>query len=60
LQTVAEGIERTEQLDFLQQEGCDLYQGFLFSKPVSSSVFSELFNSDRNEKTAANTYEKRL
>jgi len=34
LQTVAEGIETREQLDFLREKGCDLGQGFLFSKPV--------------------------
>ncbi len=45
LQTVAEGIETTDQLNYLKQEGCDQYQGYLFSKPVSSSDFSELFAS---------------
>ncbi|KPJ98254.1 MAG: hypothetical protein AMJ60_08945 [Desulfobacterales bacterium SG8_35] len=58
LLTVAEGVETMEQLDFLQQEGCDLYQGFLFSKPVSSTVFSELFNSDRNGNRGVSTFEK--
>ena len=45
LQTVAEGIETSEQLEFLQQEGCDLYQGYLFSKPVSSAELSQLLTS---------------
>jgi EAL domain-containing protein (putative c-di-GMP-specific phosphodiesterase class I) len=45
LQTVAEGIETPEQLEFLQQEGCDLYQGYLFSKPVSSAELSQLLTS---------------
>ena len=43
LQTVAEGIETQEQLNYLQQEGCDLYQGFLYSRPVPSSEFSGIF-----------------
>ena len=36
LLTVAEGVETKEQLRFLQDEGCDQYQGFLYSPPVPS------------------------
>jgi EAL domain-containing protein (putative c-di-GMP-specific phosphodiesterase class I) len=36
LLTVAEGVETREQLNFLKNEGCDQYQGFLFSPPVPS------------------------
>jgi EAL domain-containing protein (putative c-di-GMP-specific phosphodiesterase class I) len=36
LLTVAEGVETKEQLNFLKNEGCDQYQGFLFSPPVPS------------------------
>jgi len=32
--TLAEGIETSEELGFLRQRGCELGQGFLFSKPV--------------------------
>jgi diguanylate cyclase (GGDEF)-like protein/PAS domain S-box-containing protein len=31
---VAEGVERTEQADYLRRKGCDCGQGFLFSRPV--------------------------
>ena len=31
---VAEGIETKEQADFFMQNGCDLLQGFYFSRPV--------------------------
>lgn len=31
---LAEGVETKEQLDFLKEKGCDLFQGFYFSKPM--------------------------
>ncbi len=34
LQTVAEGIERADEVGWLQQLGCDYGQGFLFSRPL--------------------------
>ncbi len=34
LSTVAEGVETLQQLEFLQQAGCDQYQGYYFSRPV--------------------------
>jgi diguanylate cyclase (GGDEF)-like protein/PAS domain S-box-containing protein len=36
---IAEGIENTDQLEFLRREGCDEGQGFIFSKPLSSVQF---------------------
>jgi diguanylate cyclase (GGDEF)-like protein len=38
LQTVAEGVEQREQLDFLGAQGCDEVQGFLFSRPVAAET----------------------
>jgi diguanylate cyclase len=42
LKVVAEGVETTEQLEFLRTLGCDQYQGYQFSTPVSSIAFEEL------------------
>lgn len=38
--TLAEGAETHEQVDFLFHEGCDNIQGYYFSKPVGEGVFS--------------------
>jgi diguanylate cyclase len=43
----AEGVETDPQRDLLRQLGCDLYQGFVFSKPVPAADFVALLrNSD--------------
>ena len=41
LLTIAEGVETKEQLDFLAGIGCDIVQGYYFSRPVSISGFEE-------------------
>ncbi|KPH61776.1 hypothetical protein AMS58_01220 [Pseudoalteromonas porphyrae] len=40
--TIAEGVETPEQLALLKQEGCQLYQGYFFSKPLSAEDFTAL------------------
>jgi len=37
LQTIAEGVETREQLDFLRAQGCDEIQGYFCSKPLAAS-----------------------
>lgn len=41
--TVGEGVETDEQLSFLQLAGCDIIQGYIFSKPLSVEDFEKIF-----------------
>ena len=40
---ITEGVETKNQLDFLSDMGCDMFQGFYFSKPVSVEKFEERY-----------------
>ncbi|NLA11441.1 MAG: bifunctional diguanylate cyclase/phosphodiesterase, partial [Firmicutes bacterium] len=46
---VAEGVETSEQLAFLQDPFCDEVQGFYFSKPVSPEHAAELISKKQFE-----------
>jgi diguanylate cyclase (GGDEF)-like protein len=42
LEVVAEGVETTEQLQFLRARQCQEYQGYLCSRPAPADVFEKL------------------
>jgi EAL domain-containing protein (putative c-di-GMP-specific phosphodiesterase class I) len=42
MQVVAEGVENTEQRDFLTERGCDLMQGYLYSRPLPAEELAAL------------------
>ncbi len=42
VKVIAEGVETSEQLEFLRKYGCDEIQGYLFSRPVPPEDFVEL------------------
>lgn len=45
---IAEGVETKEQADSLKKLGCDIIQGYYFSKPIPANEF-EKFILDRKE-----------
>lgn len=53
LEVVAEGVETSEQVQFLRNSNCDIAQGFYYSKPVPLDEFNSLFikQLSRNEET---------
>lgn len=44
ISVVAEGVEDNAQLQILQDQFCDTLQGYLFSKPLTSTDFIELLS----------------
>ncbi len=42
MEVIAEGVETEQQRDFLEQNGCCHYQGYLFGKPVPLEDFERL------------------
>jgi len=42
LEIVAEGVETVEELNYLGQKGCHIYQGYYFSKPIPTAEFGKL------------------
>jgi diguanylate cyclase (GGDEF)-like protein len=46
LSVIAEGVETKEQQQCLLTEGCDLYQGYLFGKPMPIDQFEALLKSN--------------
>jgi EAL domain-containing protein (putative c-di-GMP-specific phosphodiesterase class I) len=46
LMVVAEGVETEGQLNLLKDAGCDLVQGFYFSRPIPPEEFEKLIEKD--------------
>ena len=44
LQEVAEGVETAAHLDFLREQGCELTQGYWFSRPRPAAGLERLFD----------------
>lgn len=45
LETIAEGVENEQQLNFLQGLGCNVFQGYFFYKPLAPDEIGRLLRS---------------
>jgi EAL domain-containing protein (putative c-di-GMP-specific phosphodiesterase class I) len=46
LKVLAEGVETQAQLDILRTQGCDLFQGYLKSRPLEPKAITALLHTD--------------
>jgi EAL domain-containing protein (putative c-di-GMP-specific phosphodiesterase class I) len=53
LKIVAEGVETSAQLQFLQAESCDAIQGYLMSAAIPAAAFADLLRAARSTPVAA-------
>ncbi|MBT1064043.1 EAL domain-containing protein [Bowmanella sp. Y26] len=53
MKCIAEGIETMQQLSFFREHGCELLQGYLFSRPVGADDIPALLSKDWREALAA-------
>jgi PAS domain S-box-containing protein len=53
LKVVAEGVETQAQVDLLKDIGCELAQGYFYSKPVAADTIEQLLHSNSATNVAA-------
>ncbi|MCR5468081.1 MAG: EAL domain-containing protein, partial [Lachnospiraceae bacterium] len=46
---VAEGVEEEAQVKTLKEMGCDIIQGFYFSRPLPAEDFEQLLEKEKKE-----------
>lgn len=46
MDVIAEGVETREQLEYLQEQGCDSIQGYLYSPPLAVDAVMSLIKQD--------------
>ncbi len=53
IDVIAEGVETPEQRDILLGLGCDIHQGFLYSRPISANNQMALLKQEQERKRAS-------
>ncbi len=43
IKVIAEGVETLQQLAFLQEKGCTIFQGYYFDQPLTAANFAESY-----------------
>ena len=59
IEVIAEGVETRPQLDFLVDEGCQLVQGYYFSRPLPAEEIDRLLR-EGSERIAPQVGPRRL
>ena len=49
LKTIAEGVEKSEQVEYLKKENCDFIQGYFYAKPLSFDAFKNYIKENKQK-----------
>ena len=49
LKTVAEGVEKSEQVEYLKKENCDFIQGYFYAKPLGFDAFKNYIKENKQK-----------
>ena len=49
---ITEGVETEEQLESLKKMGCELFQGYYFSRPIAVEEFEQKYIGEAARKKA--------
>jgi len=60
LKVVAEGAEHSEQVDILRKLGCDLLQGYIFSRPLSYDAATKLIQANAKQIPGPNSLDSQI
>lgn len=60
IKIIAEGVENVESVDFLRRSGCNIVQGFVFSKPLPLDTFEKLLTDHLSTPLTAQDVEKAI
>lgn len=47
VRTIVEGVETKEQMEYVRDIGCDIIQGYYYSKPITKEEFEKYFEKNR-------------
>ncbi len=60
MKVIAEGVETQQQLEFLSEQQCDEFQGYLFSKPISPDAVKAMIEAQTASASGLRTMARRL
>ena len=49
LKTVAEGVEKREQVEYLKKENCDFIQGYFYAKPLDFDALKNYIKENKKK-----------
>lgn len=60
LNVVAEGVENEQQCYMLKKMNCDMFQGYLYSKPLDAEKMTQLLNDEKKKLTHKRNYNDKI